>query len=81
MMALTTRSSRHGSKQTVGRPPDDRCPLIAGRPGDHAQLITGAPRLCFEAVSCPVLLAPFASRLASSRGEAVALSWRVAIFT
>ncbi|MCB1452173.1 MAG: DUF3726 domain-containing protein [Rhizobiaceae bacterium] len=52
------------------------CPLIAGATlSDHAQLITGGSAIVLEAVSCPVLLAPFASRLASSRGEAVALSW------
>lgn len=52
------------------------CPLIAGATlSDHAQLFTGDSGITLEAVSFPVLLAPFASRLASSRGEAVALSW------
>ncbi len=52
------------------------CPLIAGATlSDHAQMFADGSEITLDAVSHPVLLAPFASRLASRRGEAVALSW------
>ncbi len=52
------------------------CPLITGATlSDHAHLFAGDAEITLDAVAHPVLLAPFASRLASSRAETVSLSW------
>lgn len=62
-----------GHWQAASRP---MCPLIAGATlSDHVQLLSELGELVLTSVSHPLLLAPFASRMAQCLGRPVHLSW------